>query len=170
VADALPVLEGLSYLVTILGVPAAIYLFIRERRIDRDLKIREIYSAVDDSYTDFIKTLLDNPDIDFLRADVSPEVIESAETSTEKRRRWLLTSLLISIFERAYLLYRQSPNEMLRSQWAGWEAWALDYLARDDVRAVWDTIGKDFDTNFYEHIDCRLHGRQPPAMRTRRWS
>lgn len=156
----LTLLEGLSYAATIVGIPLAIVLFLRDRRKDRDIRLREIYSSVDDAYTDFLKILLDHPDVDFLRVSAHVEHLDGTESVASKRKRWILSSLLFSTFERAHLLYRQSPNDMLRDQWQGWEDWALDYLQRRDIQFVWERISPDFDAEFVAHMNTLLRDKR----------
>lgn len=59
----LPVLEALSYLVTIIGLPLAIVVFMLDRRRDRQTDEEEIYLRLSDEYADFMRLVIDNADL-----------------------------------------------------------------------------------------------------------
>lgn len=95
----LPVLEALSYLVTIIGLPLAIAVFMLDRRRDRQIGEEEIYLRLSDEYADFMRLVIDNADLR-LRSPHPP-----ADLSEEQQERKLaLFAILVSLFERAYVL------------------------------------------------------------------
>lgn len=56
-------LEALSYLVTIVGLPLAIVVFVLDRRRDRQTDEEEIYLRLSDEYADFMRLVIDNADL-----------------------------------------------------------------------------------------------------------
>ena len=92
--------ELLSYLLTVFGLPFAIAVFMWEQRRAHQNDQEEIYQRVSDEYTNFLKLVLDNADLRLLRNDDNgvPHNVEQQE------RRYALFSILVSLFERAYIL------------------------------------------------------------------
>ena len=60
-------LEPLSYLVTIIALPDAIFVFIIEQRKERQNDEEEIFQRLSDEYREFLKLVLDNSDLQLLR-------------------------------------------------------------------------------------------------------
>lgn len=154
----LVLLEALSYVTTILGIPGAFIVWQRQRRRDREIRYREAYADVDAAYVDFLKTCLEHPDIDILREDVDIRSVVFSEDLpiADKRRTWILYTLLINTMEHAFLTFQDSPSSLHAAQWAGWERWALDYFRLPACRAVWDRIGTSFDDRFYAYFSEAL--------------
>jgi hypothetical protein len=61
--DAMQVLEGLSYLVTIVGLPFAIGVFLFEQRRERANEEEEIYLKLSEDYSKFMELVLQNADL-----------------------------------------------------------------------------------------------------------
>jgi len=154
----LGVLEAMSYIATVLGIPGAFIVWQRQRRRDRETRYREAYASVDAAYMDFLKTCLDHPDIDILREDSDIREAGFGEelSLAEKRRTWILYTMLINTMEHAFLTFEDSPSSLHAAQWAGWERWALDYFRLPACRAVWDRIGTSFDARFYKYFSDAL--------------
>ena len=55
--------ELLSYVVTVIGLPLAIALFFHEQRKERDNEDEEIHQQLADSYTGFMRLVLENADL-----------------------------------------------------------------------------------------------------------
>src|SRR5438046_2148772 len=92
--------EFLSYAVTVVGLPFAIAVFMHDRRRARMNEQEEIYQRLADEYAGFLKLLLVNADLRLLRRRGEPDVL--AEEQAE--RRMALFNILVSLFERAYML------------------------------------------------------------------
>src|SRR5665811_1146773 len=95
----LDIWELLSYMVTVVGLPLAISVFIFEQRKERNNEEEEVYQLLSDNYQDFLKIALEHPD---LRLFASEET--SALSQEQRERMFIIFSMLISLFERAYLL------------------------------------------------------------------
>jgi len=55
--------ELLSYIVTTIGLPAAIVVFLYEQKKERDNEEEEVYQLLSDNYQDFLKIALDHSDL-----------------------------------------------------------------------------------------------------------
>ncbi len=136
--------EFASYLVTVVGLPFAIVVFIYEQRRERKNEEEEIYQRLSDEYTNFLKLVLDNADLQLLRqhcaVELAPEQIE---------RRLAIFGILVSIFERAYLLvYEERMDKQTRRMWLSWEDYMREWCRRVEFRAVLPELLKGEDEDF----------------------
>jgi len=92
--------ELLSYVVTVIGLPFALLVFIYEQRKERRNEDEEIFQRLSDEYREFLKLVLDNADLQLLRRQSARREL----TEEQKERRLAIFGILISLFERAYLL------------------------------------------------------------------
>ena len=134
-------LEALSYLVTIVGLPFAIGVFLFEQREERQNEEESIYQNLSDEYADFLRLVLEHADLQ-LRSKPRTEAL-SAE---QEERRLLLFDLLIALFERAYLLVYE--DDMSRKQARLWQSWE-DYM---HFRALLPEMLDGEDPDFSRHL------------------
>ena len=144
----LQVWELLSYIVTVFGLPTAIFIFIYEQRRERENEDEEIYLLLSDAYTDFLKLIIANPD---LRLHSQSAV---ANLTDEQRERALtIFDMLVSLFERAYLLVyddRMSAKQLRR--WRSWEDFMREWCRREDFRTQLPRLLSGEDPDFAEYI------------------
>jgi hypothetical protein len=140
--------ELLSYVVTTIGLPLAIVVFIYEQKKERDNEDEEVYQLLSDNYQDFLKIALGHPDLHLF----SPE--ETQELNDEQReRRLIIFNMLISLFERAYLVaYKpeMSPTEARR--WNSWDDYMREWCRREDFRNVLPQLLRGEDPEFQDYI------------------
>src|SRR3954471_11566247 len=109
--EMLQVWELLSYIVTVVGLPCAIAIFIYEQRKERANEEEEIFQRLSDEYREFLKLVLDNADLQLLRLEGARQNL----SEEQKERRFAIFGILISLFERAYLLvYEDSLDKKAR--------------------------------------------------------
>lgn len=135
-------------MVTVVGLPLAIVVFLLEQRKERDNEEQETYQLLSDSYTDFLKLVLENPDLK-LRSSHPTEGL-----SEEQRERMLvLFDLLVSLFERAYLLaYTPRMNLEQRRRWNSWEDYMREWCRRSDFRDALPGLLAGEDSDFAGYI------------------
>jgi hypothetical protein len=124
-----PVLwEIASYVVTVIGLPLAIALFLFEQRKERRNEEAEVYQLLSDAYNAFLKVVIDNPDLRLRSNTVPPD------RSPEQQERMLAVfDMLISLLERAYLTAwtpEMTPEQKRR--WNSWEDFMREWIRRDD--------------------------------------
>lgn len=127
----LEIMEMLSYLVTIVGLPLAIITFMFEQRKERRNEEEEIFQRLSDEYREFLKLVLDNSDLQLLRQ----KGTRQDWTEEQKERRHAIFGLLVSLFERAYLLvYEDNMDNHTRRMWQSWEDYMREWVRRTDFR------------------------------------
>ena len=123
--------ELMSYVVTVVGLPLAILVFLFEQRKERENEEEEVYQLLSDNYQDFLKVALDNPDLRLFSAGGA-----NALSAEQKERQLIIFNMLLSLFERAYLLlYDESMSPRQARRWNSWEDYILEWCRRPDFRA-----------------------------------
>ena len=140
-------LEALSYIVTVVGLPFAIAVFLYEQRRERQNEEEEIYQRLSDEYAEFLKVVLQHADLGLMR----PQAVEAALTEEERERRRVLLELLISLFERSYLLvYEENMKRQTQRLWMSWEDYMRDWCRRKDFRELLPELLEGEDPDFVE--------------------
>ncbi|MEM2089827.1 MAG: hypothetical protein QXL88_01915, partial [Candidatus Pacearchaeota archaeon] len=107
-------LEILSYIVIILGIPWAIYEFLENKRRERIEREYGTYDALDEKFIEFQNLCLQYPYLDvFDLPDKNPVKLNERQ----KKEELIAFSILFSIFERAFLMYYNQPSEIRKRQW-----------------------------------------------------
>lgn len=146
--DLLRWLEALSYVVTIIALPFAIVVFIWEQRKERMGDDEELWQRLSDEYADFLALVLQHADLQLMGAahkgDLTPEQTE---------RRNILFEILISLFERAYILvYEAKMDKQTARLWQSWEDYMRYWCRRDDFRGMLPTLLQGEDADFQKYI------------------
>ena len=140
--------ELLSYVVTVIGLPLAIAVFIFDQRKERNNEEEEVYQLLSDNYQEFLKIALENPD---LRLFASEET--QALTAEQRERMFIIFSMLISLFERAYLLlFEDNMTEKQLRRWRSWEDYMGEWCYRADFRTALPTLLRGEDPEFASYI------------------
>jgi hypothetical protein len=140
--------EIASYVVTVIGLPLAIWVFIAEQRKERQNDDDEVYQRLSAEYTEFLKLVLENADLRLMSTSTAGPI-----TDEQRERRWVLFSILISLFERAYLLvYEEDLGAQNRRLWQSWEDYMREWLRRADFREALPRLLEGEDPDFAAHI------------------
>lgn len=125
-------LEALSYLVTIVGLPLAIVVYVIDRRRERQTDEEEIFLRLSDEYADFMRLVIENADLR-LRAPIPPVGL----SEEQQERKLALFAILVSLFERAYVLvYEERMSRQQQRLWQSWEDYMHEWSQREDFRAA----------------------------------
>ena len=147
-------MEFLSYVVTVFGLPLAIYVFAVEQRKERESDEEEIYQRLSDEYAGFLKLCIENADLALL----SENVVDVPLTVEQTERRKAIFEILISLFERAYILeYEEGMDRQRHRRWQSWEDYMRDWCKRRDFREALPRFLEGEDPDFARHI-YRLAG------------
>ena len=141
-------MEFLSYVVTVIGLPFAIVVFVLEQRKERHNEEEEIFAQISDDYQDFLKLALDHADLKLFSR--TPQQALSEE---QQERKGILFGILISLFERAFLLvYEEKMPKQTERLWQSWEDYMREWCRRNDFRAALPELLRGEDEDFCRYI------------------
>jgi hypothetical protein len=147
--DGLQLLEGLSYVVTVVGLPFAIAVYVRDQRRERASEEEEVFLRLSDEYAKFMELVLQNADLQLRSARVRKDLDEE-----QQERRLILFELLMSLFERAYVLvYEDDMNRQQRRLWQSWEDYMREWCRREDFRSALPKLVQGEDPDFVHTIE-----------------
>lgn len=142
-------LEALSYMVTILGFPAAIFVFVYEHRRRLANDENELHRHLSEEYDNFLRLVLDNADLLLLRRSTKPPALNEEQSE----RREIIFRMLVSLFEKAYIiLYTDDMGREARRRWLSWEDDMREWCRREDFRAALPGLLVGEDDAFSTHI------------------
>ena len=140
--------ELLSYMVTVIGLPLAIAVFIFDQRKERDNEEEEVYQLLSDNYQGFLKIALENPDLRLFANEETPSL-----TAEQQERMFIIFNMLISLFERAYLLlHEKSMAEKQLRRWRSWEDYMGEWCNRADFCTMLPVLLRGEDPEFSIYI------------------
>lgn len=148
--------ELASYVVTVVGLPFAMFIFLWEQRKERQLEEEEIYLRLSDEYAAFSRLLLDNADL-YLTSDQEPPVPLGPE---QLERKKIIFEILVSLFERAFILvYEDKMSKQTARLWASWEDYIRYWCRRSDFRDALPQLLDGEDEDFQAYV--RSVSQQP---------
>jgi hypothetical protein len=157
----LETMELASYVVTVIGLPLGIGVYVVEQRKERRNEDEEIYQELSDEYMDFLRLALQHADLKLFRQRADSEPLNDEQLE----RKNILFGILISLFERAYLLvYEEDMTRQARRLWQSWEDYMREWCRRDDFRAALPALLQGEDEDFSRLI-TRIAGEPRTAAR-----
>jgi hypothetical protein len=152
--------EIASYVVTVVGLPLAITVFIIEQRKERRNDDDEVYQKLSAEYTEFLKLALEHADLHLMR----PVPADAGLSDEQRERRQVLLSILVSLFERAYLLvYEERMSRQQARLWQSWEDYIREWCRRPDFREALPQLCRGEDPDFVAHITRLAQDETPRA-------
>ncbi len=140
--------EIASYMVTVLGLPIAISIFVWQEIKERANEEEEGYQLLSNAYNDFLKVVLAHPDL-HLR---SNEPLANP-TQEQNERMLVIFDMLISLFERAYLVaYSERMTQQQKRQWNSWDDYMRDWCRREDFFNALPLLLRGEDADFQIYI------------------
>lgn len=115
-SSILPIMEFLSYTATVIGIPMAVIIFMMQEIKEREAEQEEIYDKLMDHYSAIQEKLFEHPELD--QHDTPLTDAEAA------RRQLILYEMLVSLFERSFILLADEREPNYQRMWNSW----LDYI------------------------------------------
>jgi len=141
-------LEVASYAVTVVGLPFAVLVFLHEQRKERDNEDEEAYQHLSDAYNEFLKVVLNNADLQLHTAPALPN-----PTPEQNERMRIIFDMLISLFERAYLVaYKEDMSPVEQRRWNSWDDYMREWCRRDDFFNALPLLLRGEDPEFQTYI------------------
>jgi len=142
-------LEALSYLVTILGFPAAVYVIAREERLRRENEESELHRNLSQEYNEFLKLVMSNADLLLLSKSSLPEPL----SDEQQERTGVIFRMLISLFEKAYIiLHTNDLDGDAHRRWSSWEDDMIEWCRKKDFRTALPDLLVGEDVEFSRYI------------------
>jgi hypothetical protein len=140
--------ELASYVVTVLGLPLAIAIFLWQERNERANEEEEGYQLLSNAYNDFLKIVLAHPDLHLRTNEPLPN-----PTPEQNERMLVIFDMLISLFERAYLVaYKEKMSQEERRRWNSWDDYMREWCRRDDFHNALPLLLRGEDPDFQAYI------------------
>lgn len=140
--------ELASYIVTVVGLPFAIAIFFYEQRKERENEEEEQYQHLSDAYNEFLKIVLDHADLQLRTHEPLP-----SPTPEQRERMLVIFDMLISLFERAYLVaYKDDMDATERRRWNSWDDYMREWCRRDDFFNALPLLLRGEDPAFQSYI------------------
>lgn len=147
--SALEVWELLSYVVTVIGLPLAISVFLYEQRKERENEEEEVFQLLSDNYQDFLKIVLENPDLKLFSLQQATDLSEE-----QRERKRIIFTMLVSLFERAYLLlYEDDMAAKQQRRWSSWQDYLQEWCLRPDFREALPELLRGEDPEFVTYLN-----------------
>ena len=142
-------------IITVFGLPLAIYTFVLEQQKERDNEDEEVYQLLSDAYIDFLKLVLEHSDLKLRTQQATPNL-----TDEQRERMQVLFEILISLFERAYLTaYSEKMTANQRRRWLSWDDFMREWCRREDFRTALPQLLQGEDADFAAYIGRIGEGR-----------
>jgi hypothetical protein len=160
-----PYLQAGSNIATTLGIifaTASLTVTLRtyrnERRKERIAKEYATFDDLDDKYVEFMYACTQHPHLDLFPDAADPNrKVSQEDLNTEKA----LYAVLISIFERAFILFKiQADKNIRKLQYLGWIECMRTYCTRRSFLSQWNTIGRQFDNDFQVKMNSIIQEEQ----------
>lgn len=154
-ADKIGITSNLILVLTLLATGLTIWWQLRKANEDRE---NGTYDSLDERFTRFLEICIQYPELEVY----NPARDNWAELSAQDARRQLiLYQILVSIFERAYLLYNEThvrKSKTRRNQWEGWVRYIRYYSEHPTFLYAWmeEKIGEDMDTSFQRFMTSEI--------------
>lgn len=146
-------LEIATFIITILGLPAAIFAYLQEQKSQRIEREYGTFDALDEKYIEIQQLCLEHPELDIFD---TPFVKPKELSETQKKQEEAILLIRLSVFERAFLMYQRATSQAKQGQWEGWEQEIIEWFSRDNFRTAWIEHGPYFDKAFFEYFNQRM--------------
>lgn len=141
-------LELASFIVTVVGLPFAIGVFLYEQRRERENEEEEAYQMLSNEYNEFLKVVLSNADLQLRTNAPLP-----GPTPDQNERTLLIFDMLVSLFERAYLVaYKEDMVGTERRRWNSWDDYMREWCRRDNFVSALPLLLRGEDPAFQAYI------------------
>ncbi len=141
------------YLSLSVSGPLAVYEYLKSRRTDRLAQEFKVYSELDNRLFEYQKLALMHPDLDILDL---PGKNRPSGADRKQKQELIAHAMLFSLFERAYLMFKNQTALFKDKQWSGWKLFLDDLLHRQSVQTAWELSKHTFDTDFQSFMNGKI--------------
>ena len=142
--------EMLSYVVTVLGLPAAIFLYFKDNTKERLAEQQEIDGQLKEEYNDILDNLIEHPELD--RHDKPL----SGDQALQQAR---IYQKLIGCFETSFIRLYDRPERELQRMWYSWQDIIDEWLRQPNFAQALPQLLVGEDENFAIYMEQRLEAK-----------
>lgn len=140
--------EFASFVVTALGLPCALLIFMLEQEKERENEEEEGFQLISDAYNKFLQVVLENSDLGLRSQEQTRQY-----TPDQVERVLVIYDMLIALFERAYLVsWNESMTEGEARRWNSWDDYMRQWCQRSHFAAALPELLRGEDPGFTRHI------------------
>lgn len=137
-------MELLSYVATVVGIPLALMTFIYQEKKERQNEQEEIYDKLMGHYTEIQEKLFEHPELD-----VHDRPLDNSE---DARRQYILYQMVVSLFERSYILLASERDPAYQRMWNSWEDYIRDWIKHANFRESLPRLMEGEDKDFVMYM------------------
>ncbi len=146
-------LDKIQSVVIIISVITALIQYMVNIRKERNAKELGTYDSLDNKFIEFQLLCLEKSYLDIFDVpDKNPIILNESQ----KKEEMIAFSILLAMFERAYLMYKRTNFKGGKGQWLGWNEVMDCYAKRDNFRIAWETNGFGWDKDFEDLINAKI--------------
>jgi hypothetical protein len=153
--------EIASFVVAIVGLPFAIWVFAAQQRAARENEDEEAYLHLADAYNEFLKIVLAHSDLQLRSSSALAN-----PTPEQNERMLVIFDMLVALFERAYLVaWKPVMSGSEQRRWNSWDDYMREWCRRDDFHNALPTLLRGEDPQFQAYIQrVDAQERAAPAI------
>ena len=141
-------LELASLAVTVVGLPFAVGVFYLQLRKERENEEEEAYQHLADAYNAFLQVVLAHSDLQ-----LRTHSALSDPSAEQKERMLVIFDMLVSLFERAYLVaYKPRMSASEQRRWNSWDDYMREWCRREDFANALPSLLRGEDPEFQAYI------------------
>jgi len=133
-------MELLSYMATVVGIPLGLSIFLYQEHKERQNEEEEIYDKLMEHYTQVLTKLFEHPELD--------QHDKPLENGEDIRRQRIIYDMLVSLFERAFILLHGTRKPAYERMWNSWNDYITYWSKRENFRAMLPELMKGEDPAF----------------------
>ena len=141
------------YIALSVAGPFALIEYFKAKKRERLQKEYDTYDELDNRFFDYQKLALEHYDLDIL--DV-PNNDPSLAFDKKRKQEIVAYSILFSLFQRAFLMFRSQHEDIRQKQWSGWKLFLNVFIRRPSVRAAWQLSKTTYDSDFQAFMDAKI--------------
>ncbi|QQG37153.1 MAG: hypothetical protein HYS17_05165 [Micavibrio aeruginosavorus] len=137
-------MELASYIATVFGIPFGITIFLHQEQKERRVEQQEIYDKLMDHYTEIQDKLFEFPELDM---HVTP-----LGNPEDARRQYILYEMVVSLFERSFILLEAEEDPEYRRMWNSWVDYISEWLKKPNFQAALPRLMQGEDPEFVAYM------------------
>jgi len=143
----------LYYVALSIAGPLALIEYLKAKKTERLDREYKTYDELDTKFFEYQKLALQYYDLDIL--DV-PNNDPSLAFDKKRKQEQVAFSILFSLFERGFLMFKNQTDAFKTKQWSGWKHFLDDFIRRESIRSAWQLSKERYDADFQAFMDGKI--------------